>query len=53
MKPFRIVVLIVFILVSIASLAMFISEKLAVDKTLPQITVEEEIIEVSLKAKDE
>ena len=53
MKPFRIVVLIVFILVSIASLVMFISEKLAVDKTLPQITVEEEMIEVSLKAKDE
>ena len=53
MKPFRIIVLIVFILVTIASLVMFISEKLAVDKTLPQITVEEEMIEVSLKAKDE
>ncbi len=53
MKPFRIIVLIVFVIVSIASAAVFISEKLAVDKTIPEITVEEEMIEVSLKAKDE
>ena len=53
MKPFRIIVLIVFVIVSIASAAVFISEKLAVDKTIPQITVEGDMIEVSLKAKDE
>lgn len=53
MKALRIIVLILFAFVSIASAAVFISEKLAVDKTLPVITVEEEMIEVSLKAKDE
>lgn len=53
MKAFRIVVLIAFVFVSIAASAVFISEKLAVDKTIPVITVEEEMIEVSLKAKDE
>ncbi len=53
MKAFKIIVLIMFVFVSIASAAVFISEKLAVDKTIPQITVEEEMIEVSLKATDE
>ena len=53
MKVFRIIVLIAFIFVSVASAAVFISEKLAVDKTIPKITIEEEMIEVSLKAKDE
>lgn len=53
MKPFRIIVLIAFVIVSIASAYVFISEKMAVDKTIPQITVEGEMIEVSLKATDE
>jgi hypothetical protein len=53
MKPFKIIVLIAFVFVSIASAAVFISEKLAVDNTIPIIKVEEEMIEVSLKAKDE
>ena len=53
MKPFRIIILIAFAFVSIASIAVFIGEKLAVDKTIPVITVEEEMIEVSLKATDE
>lgn len=53
MKPFKIIILIAFVFVSIASAAVFISEKLAVDNTIPAITVEEESIEVSLKATDE
>lgn len=53
MKPFRIIILIAFAFVSIASIAVLIGEKLAVDKTIPVITVEEEMIEVSLKATDE
>lgn len=53
MKPFRIIILITFAFISIASAAVFISEKLATDKTIPVITVEEEMIEVSLKATDE
>ena len=53
MKAFKIIVLIMFAFVSIASAAVFIGEKLAADKTIPQITVEEEMIEVSLKATDE
>ena len=53
MKPFRIIVLIAFVFVSIASAAVFISEKISIDRTIPQITVEEEMMEVSLKATDE
>lgn len=53
MKPFRIVVLIAFVFVSIASSAVFISEKIKTDRTIPQITVDGEMIEVSLKATDE
>ena len=53
MKPFRIIVLIAFVFVSIASSAVFISEKIKTDRTIPQITVEGEMIEVSLKATDE
>ena len=53
MKAFKIIVLIMFAFVSIASAAVFIGEKLAADKTIPQITVEGEMIEVSLKATDE
>lgn len=53
MKAFKIIVLIAFVFISIASAAVFIGEKMAVDNTIPVITVEEEMIEVSLKAKDE
>lgn len=53
MKAFKIVVSIAFVFISFASAAVYIGEKLAVDKTIPQITVEEEMIEVSLKATDE
>ena len=53
MKVFKIVVLIAFAFISIASAAVYIGEKMAVDKTLPVITIEEEMIEVSLKATDE
>ncbi len=53
MKAFKIVVLIAFVFISIAATAVFIGEKLGTDKTIPVITVEEEMIEVSLKAKDE
>ncbi len=53
MKAFKIIVVITFVFVSIASAAVYISEKINTDKTIPQITVAEEMIEVSLKAKDE
>lgn len=53
MKAFKIVVLIAFVFISIASAAVFIGEKIGTDKTIPVITVEEEMIEVSLKATDE
>lgn len=53
MKPMRIIVLIAFFFISVASLAVFLSEKINTDKTIPVITVEEEVVEVSLKATDE
>lgn len=53
MKPFRIIVVIVFVFVAIASAAVYISEEIGTDRTIPQITVEGEMIEVSLKATDE
>ena len=53
MKPLRIIVLITFFFISVASLAVFVSEKINEDKTIPVITVDEEVVEVSLKATDE
>ena len=53
MKAFKIVILIAFVFISIASAAVFIGEKIGTDRTYPVITVEEEMIEVSLKATDE
>ena len=53
MKLLRIIVLIAFAFVAIASLTVYISEKVSTDKTIPVITVEGEIINVSLKATDE
>ena len=53
MRPMRIIVLIAFFFIAITSLAVFVSEKINEDKTIPVITLEEEMIEVSLKATDE
>lgn len=53
MKPMRIIVLIAFFFITVASLAVFVSEKINADPTIPVIKVEEEMIEVSLKATDE
>lgn len=53
MKPLRIIVLIAFVFMSIASIAVSINEKIGTDKTIPQITVSEEMLEVSLQATDE
>ena len=53
MKTMRIVILITFIFFAIASTAVFIGEKISTDKTVPEIKVEQEMIEVSLKATDE
>ena len=53
MKPFRIIVTVLFVVVSIVSAAIFVVEKLETDKTIPQITIEEEMIKVSLNATDE
>lgn len=53
MKPFKIFVLIAFVFVTIASLTLFITEKIGTDTTMPVITLEDEMIEVSIKATDE
>lgn len=53
MKPMRIAILIIFVFVSIASLTVYIGEKISTDKTFPEIKVEEEMIEVGLKVTDE
>lgn len=53
MKILRIVVSILFVFVTVASAAVYIEEKLSVDKTLPMISVEGAMIDVSLKATDE
>lgn len=53
MKPLRIIVLISFVFISIASLTVYIGEMIGTDKTIPQIEVKGEMIEVSLKATDE
>lgn len=53
MKLLRFIVLIAFVFVTIASATVFISEKVRTDRTIPVITVNGEIIDVSLKATDE
>ncbi len=53
MKPFRIIVVILFVLVSAATALLVVKEQLETDRTIPEIRVEEEMIEVSLKATDE
>ncbi|MBO5360724.1 MAG: DUF5011 domain-containing protein [Clostridia bacterium] len=53
MKPFRIIVIILFALTTVASAYLLISEWIKTDRTIPEITVKEDMIEVSLKATDE
>ncbi len=53
MKLMRIIILIAFVFISIATVTVFIGEKINTDRTIPQITVEDDMIEVSLKATDE
>ncbi len=53
MKPFRIIVVILFVLASAATAFLVVRQQIRTDKTIPEIRVEEEIIEVSLKATDE
>lgn len=53
MKLFRIIVIILFAIALTGTAFVFISEQLRTDKTIPEISVEEELIEVSLKATDE
>lgn len=53
MRILRRAVFIVFILVFAAFSFIYVREKITTDKTIPQIKVEGEILEVSLKATDE
>lgn len=53
MRVLRISVLIIFLIVSVAFSLVFVKEKTTKDTTLPQITIEDEIIDVSLEATDE
>lgn len=53
MKLMRILVAIAFIITAIATSFVFISEKIKTDKTIPVINLEQEQLEVSLKATDE
>ncbi len=53
MRIMRIVISIAFVFIAIAALTVFIGEKINTDKTIPQINVEEEMLEVGLKATDE
>ncbi len=53
MRVLRGVVLALFVVTFVAFSLIFVREKLTTDKTIPKITVEGEIIDVSLKATDE
>ena len=53
MKLLRIGVLVLFVIVSAVFGWMFIDEKLNADKTVPVITIESELLEVSLEADNE
>lgn len=53
MKLMRIIISILFVITAVAALIVFIGEKASVDKTIPQIKVEGEMIEVSLSAPNE
>lgn len=53
MRVLRISVLVIFVLVSAVFSLVFVKENTTQDTTLPKITIEDEIIDVSLKATDE
>lgn len=53
MKPFRIIVIVIFALAAAATIFLAVGELIRTDRTIPEIKVEEEMIEVSLKATDE
>lgn len=53
MKLFRITVTVLFVITSVLAAAIFVKELFETDRTIPQITVEEEMITVSLNATDE
>ena len=53
MKIFRIIVSILFVFIAILAATVFIGDKMKADKTLPVITVESEILEVSINATTE
>ncbi len=53
MRVLRIAVLGLFLVATVFSGALFIKEKINTDKTIPQITIDQEIIEVSFNATKE
>ncbi len=53
MKIFRLIISLLFVAIFAVFSVVFISEKIKEDKTIPVITIENEIIDVSLKATDE
>lgn len=53
MKALRIIVVIMFVLASAATAFLVVREELSTDRTIPEIRVETEMIDVSLKATDE
>lgn len=53
MRIFRLIISLLFVVVFAVFSVVFISEKIKEDKTIPVITIENEIIDVSLKTKNE
>lgn len=53
MKLFRIIVIILFVLALAGTAYVFVNEQIKTDKTIPEISVDGPLIEVSLKATDE
>ncbi len=53
MKIMRIIVSILFVFITIVAATVFIGDKLQTDKTIPVITVSDEVLEVSIKATNE
>lgn len=53
MKLMRIIVSILFVFISIAALTVLVGNKMAEDKTVPVITVDGDILDVSIKATEE
>ncbi len=53
MRLLRIAVTVIFVIVTIIFVGFFIGEKMNTDNTIPQITIENELIEVDFHADDE